>query len=218
MPGMGIQLTRAGTVLHGTEEEVDRLRDEFQARNFVRLRGLLEPDLLRYYVEQVEAARFEARVHEGIGRELWLRDPRVARGLEFLMNDPLLLGLVERITGCGPVRSFGGRVYRFPPDDAGYSDSWHDDLAHHRLVAVSLNLSTEPYLGGRLEIRNRHTGTILAQVDNPGLGDAVMFRLAEELQHRVTPLRGSVARTAFAGWFASEPDYWALLTQARGRQ
>jgi len=204
-------------VLEATEQEIGQLRDQFGTRNFLHLRGLLEPDLLRYYLDEIAAGRFEERVHEGIGKELWLPDPGVVRGLEFLFNDPLLLELVERVAGCGPVGSFGGRVYRFPPADGEYSDSWHDDLGHNRLVAVSLNLSPEPYLGGQLEIRNRHTQATLERIDNPGLGDAVLFRLAEELQHRVTTVRGSVPRTAFAGWFRSAPDY-GVVPGARGSE
>jgi hypothetical protein len=216
---MPIRLTRTGAVLGATTEEIEQLRDAFRADQFLRLRRLLEPGLLQYYVDEIGAARFEERVHEGIGKELWLHDPRLARGLEFLFNDPLLLELVEKLAGCGPVRSFDGRVYRFPPDDEDeYFDSWHDDLGDDRLVALSLNLSPEPYLGGTLEIRNRHTELTLAEVDNPVLGDAVLFRLGEDLQHRVTPLRGGAARTAFAGWFRSQPDYGARLAAARERR
>ena len=212
---MPIELTRAGAVSTASEEEVELLRQDFGEHHFLRLPRLLEPGLLEYYLDEIGDAGFEERVHEGIGTELWLRDPRVAGGLDFLFNHPLLLELVEAVAACGPVRSFGGRVYRFPPDDEGYSDSWHDDIEGNRLVALSINLSPEPYLGGRLEIRNRHTQVTVARVDNRGLGDAVLFRIDEELQHRVTPVRGTAARTAYAGWFRSEPDYRALLAAAR---
>ena len=38
-----------------------------------------------------------------------------------------------------------------------------------------------------------------------------IFRIADTLQHRVTPLTGAVPRTACAGWFMDEPDFAAEL-------
>ena len=38
-----------------------------------------------------------------------------------------------------------------------------------------------------------------------GNGDAIIFRLASHLQHRNTNVTGSTPKTAFAGWFRSDP-------------
>jgi hypothetical protein len=83
-----------------------------------------------------------------------------------------------------------------------------------RMVAMSLNLGTEPYDGGTLQIRNATTQALLAEVPNAGPGDAVLFRLSHELEHRVTEVRGSVAKTAWAGWFRARPEYDDIV---RGR-
>ena len=48
------------------------------------------------------------------------------------------------------------------------------------------------------------------------MGDAIVFKLADNLQHRNTPLIGSVAKTAFAGWFRShQPDYYSSIRATR---
>jgi hypothetical protein len=213
-----IQLTSSGAIVTASDQEIESLGSQFRKGHFIHLRELLEPSLLDYYVAETGAAQFEDRVHAGIGKELWLRDPRIAAGLDFLVNDPLMLQLVEKIAGRGPVGSFSGRVYRFVPGGE-YHDSWHDDLGDNRLVAMSLNLSAERYSGGVLQIRDRRSETVLEEVGNDVTGGAVLFEISEELQHRVTPLHGSAGRTAFAGWFRSQPDYGRMLgSQARSAQ
>lgn len=47
---------------------------------------------------------------------------------------------------------------------------------------------------------------------NTGLGDALIFRISGELKHRVAPMEGDEAKTAFAGWFRSDlPDFFDAL-------
>ena len=96
---------------------------------------------------------------------------------------------------------------------AGHYDSWHTDASQARMVAMSVNLGTDPYRGGRLQIRDADTRRILHEVANVGDGDAVLFRISRQLAHRVTPVEGTVAKTALAGWFRAEPDYQRLMRQ-----
>jgi hypothetical protein len=54
-------------------------------------------------------------------------------------------------------------------------------------------------------------------VANTGPGDALLFRIARHLTHRVTPVDGTADKTAFAGWFRSEPEFIALLKLGESR-
>ena len=86
---------------------------------------------------------------------------------------------------------------------AEHYDNWHDDLAvRERLVTMSVNLGPDYYGGGVLQLRHTGADNILAEVHNTGLGDALLFRLAPGLEHRVTRIESGV-KTALAGWFAS---------------
>jgi hypothetical protein len=96
---------------------------------------------------------------------------------------------------------------------SGHYDSWHDDLGDYRLVAMSLNLSREVYSGGVLRIRHHATGQIVHAVANTGLGDAILFRITPELDHYVTEVEGAVPKTAFAGWFKSQPHFHAWVLE-----
>lgn len=207
-----IQITGSGVVLHNEVEEIERLKRQFEQRHCILLPELLEPGLLRLVQSGIVESAFEERVHEGIGtnRELCLRDNRISTLLHVLLNGCQFRRLVEQATGCGRIGCFAGRVYRVVPN-AGHQDAWHSDLDGNRLAALSLNLSAEMYDGGVLQIRDRQSKEILHEVANTGFGDAIVFRLDPRLQHRITEVEGVASKTAFAGWFQSEPDFIAGL-------
>jgi hypothetical protein len=76
---------------------------------------------------------------------------------------------------------------------------------------MSINLSTDAYQGGVLEIRDCESSHMVHGVANTGFGDAIIFRIARHLKHRVSTVEGTVPRTAFAGWFYPQPDYQTWL-------
>ena len=76
---------------------------------------------------------------------------------------------------------------------------------------MSINLSSEIYSGGVLQIRDCPSQRIVHEVANVGFGDGVVFRLNDSLEHRITDVEGSVPKTAFAGWFRSQPNVFSLL-------
>jgi Rps23 Pro-64 3,4-dihydroxylase Tpa1-like proline 4-hydroxylase len=210
-----IQLTRSGTVLSAPEEAVDSLRAQFDRQHFIRLPGLIEPDLLELIRRQIEQAEFQHRIHTTHAEDECLpKDSLPSSLLNFLFNNSRLFELIRSITGCERIGSFTGRVYRFL-SSAGHSDSWHDDMVQNRMIATSVNLGTEVFSGGILQIRDRNSGQVLQAVANPGFGDALVFRLASHLQHRVTVVEGTVHRIAFAGWFRSQPDRFRFLKDLR---
>jgi hypothetical protein len=212
-----VQLTRAGTVVRAGAHEVNRLREEFARRQCIRLPQFIERQRAEALVDAIERSEFFERVHPNCGTtppvDQCLRNDRILGELSFLVNDRSLLALIQELTGYR-VGSFLGAVYRLEPG-RGY-DTWHDDVGRQRVLAMSINLSRGVYSGGVLQLREAETGRLLHETSNTGLGDAVLFRIAPNLQHRVTDVVGPFARTAFAGWFASEPDFMTLLTGRSG--
>lgn len=207
-----LRLTRAGAVLSGSPEEVAALRDAFQVRHCVKLRTLLEPGLLRWTLDQLEAAQFRVMTHGNIGSELCMCKNVVSDMLHLLTNDSRFRHFIEEVTGCGHIGCFMGRVYRMTAD-AGHSDSWHSDIVpgETRMIGMSLNLSPDDYEGGIFELRTAADHCSLGRFPNQGLGDAIVFRLAPYLEHRVAAMQGHLPKTAFAGWFFSEPEFSALI-------
>ena len=198
-----IHLTKRGVRVVGSSGVVERLRADFAREHFVRLPKFLPKDLLDRVTREIDRSEFYERAHSGIGdnKELCMRSNTIAAGLlHLLLNSEELFDVVARVTGCGRIGYFRGRVYRVVPG-YGHHDAWHSDVARHRLVAISINLSRRPYRGGTLEMRAAKSRRLLREIPNPGFGDAILFRIGDDLEHRITDIEGASAKTAFAGWF-----------------
>jgi hypothetical protein len=205
-------IARNGAISFGSVEGIENARLQFERSHCVLLSKFLEPALLEHIQAQVKIAEFDENIHQGIGIELCMRKNSASGLLEFLTNDDRLFQLVQQITRCQRIACFNGRVYQLAQGSDLY-DSWHDDLGHGRMVAMSINLSTGIYRGGILQIRDTRSRETVHEVANVGFGDAVIFRLARHLKHRVTDVEGATPRIAFAGWFQSEPDFLSLLKE-----
>ncbi len=209
-----IQLTRHGMVFSGSVTDLRALRAQFQRDHYLILPKLIEPELFQTILRRVEAAPFQQVEFDGITCQSIMNDPITYNLLVFLLSVPEFQRTVQRITGCRRVADFDGRVYRMSPrtDDRIL---WHTDAWNHRMIALSLNLTTQAYQGGALQIRDRGSEEILHEVRNTGLGDALLMRISNKLCHRVLPVQGNVPRTAVAGWFRWEKvDYHARLRAA----
>jgi hypothetical protein len=194
-------------------EALHDLRREFERTHHIRLSGFFEGGLTDRIAAQIAVAEFEPRVSEGVGSE-WLMKPNaLGAALNWLLNTPDLLEAVGEITGCDDLGYFAGRVYRLNAS-SGQSLSWHDDRQFEdRRLAISVNLGTQPHAGGVLRIREKAARDNVFEAPNVGAGDAVLFRVADELEHSVTPIEGAVPRIAFTGWFMAGPSYYAALLE-----
>jgi hypothetical protein len=60
-------------------------------------------------------------------------------------------------------------------------------------------------------LRERDSRRIVCEVGSGSPGDAHVFRISPQMQHRVTRVEGKVPRTTAAGWFLSAPDHRTVL-------
>lgn len=203
-----LQVARSAAVDRLAPAERAALRADFAAHHWVRLANLLDAAFLRDVQARVGRATFVERVHEGVvppSIDLCMEPDSTCALLELVFNDPAVWADVERISGCPPIARFAGFVYRLTPQ-AGHHHNWHDDLIDDRLVGMSVNIGPGAYDGGILQFRDRATGRVIGEAANAGAGDALLFRLHPELQHRATPVTRGV-KTAFAGWFCAGESY-----------
>jgi hypothetical protein len=197
-----IQLTRTGVGFCGSEDDLDRLYSEFVRDHYIILPSLFESELLQVILKRIESAKFIPFEHKGIGLEFCMEDQHTIALLTFVANVPAFHRLIERITGCGQIGEYSGRVYRMTSRDEHY-DHWHDDSDDGRMITMSVNLTPQLFHGGALQMRYCGTDKTLHEVHNHGLGDALLFRVSPELEHRVQGVEGDAPKTAFAGWFVS---------------
>jgi hypothetical protein len=201
-----IHLSRSGLRLDASEADLDALAAQFAARHVIQLPSFLDRGLGSLLDERLSRAPFCARIENGLEIEDALDDANLAALCHFLLNDRRLLTLIDRLTGCGPIASFTGRVYRrrAPTRPGEHYYPWHDDVSEDRRVAISINLGCTPYAGGHLQLRDAQTQAMLAEIANLGRHDAMLFRVSPALQHRVTPVTGQAARTVLTGWFRGD--------------
>jgi len=198
-----IQLTRQGAIFSGSASDLHALRAQFQRDHYLILPKLIEPVLLATILKRIESAPIVPKEYDGIIAQSVIDDPLAYNLLLFLVSIPEFQRLVQRITGCRRIADFQGRIYRLNPntDDRIV---WHTDVYAHRMVTFSLNLTTQEYRGGTLQIRSQSSKEILHEVHNTGLGDALLMPVTKKLSHRVLPVEGDIPRTAMAGWFRWE--------------
>jgi Coenzyme PQQ synthesis protein D (PqqD)/2OG-Fe(II) oxygenase superfamily len=210
-----LSVDRSGLRIAG---DLEGLRRQFAEQPYVELPGFVAPALLSIVERAVNAGDFAHRAHPGIGEELCLESGPATAACQLVFNDAALLGVVTQIAACSALRCFDGRVYRLEPK-AGHYDSWHSDASDDRMVGLSVNLNRDSYAGGALEIRRAVLPEAEYVVPRSGFGSAVLFRISPALRHRVTSVRGAVARTAYAGWFRGSPDFadvFARVLNGRG--
>lgn len=196
-----IQLTKRG--LAGTDADIELLRRDFARDHFLLLKDFLHPDIISLIRPFLERAEYSPAQYKHVGSELRMEPNLAFDTLSFLANDGKLFALVQAITGCGPIGYFQGRVYKLIPDPQ-HTFEWHDDLREsNRLVAISINLTEGIFRGGVFQIREALSGKITGEVANAGLGNAVLFGISKELEHRVTGVEGDTPRISFSGWFKS---------------
>ena len=118
-------------------------------------------------------AAFSRRVEHGVEIEHTLEEPAPLALTVVALNDPALFDVIDRITGCGAIGCFTGRVHlRRASADGGHYFPWHTDAVQQRLVGLSVNLSADPFEGGVLQMRRRRSKSLIAEVENPTAGDA----------------------------------------------
>ncbi|MBT5706294.1 MAG: 2OG-Fe(II) oxygenase [Verrucomicrobia bacterium] len=207
-----LQLSLNG-LREGSKLEQEEIRQEFALRHCVFLKGFLSPALLGRIKGLIKNQEYYTRIdrdREGkvFAREVTLKGSDPLANLMFLLlNQKDLFDLIENVTVLEkPMQYFRSRVYEFHPNPDHY-DSWHDDDEKGQTIGLSINLSPDPMEGGEFEIRSTSTQEVYKKVSGSCFGDAHIFRIGPEYEHRVLPVRGTNPRRSCAGWFCTQPDY-----------
>ena len=202
MEPVAVQIQRKGLAVD--QAQIAKLRAEFREARWVRLPQLLEPSLLDFLLARLDSCRWESMSHGKIGEEYITNDLPTTSLLHFVMNRPRFRAVIEEVTSCKGLQWFRGRVYRMVAE-AGHHDRWHSDIAYSNEIGMSVNLSRNIFRGGLFMLREGDSKRVLASVANTGPGDALIFRISPDLNHRISDLEGIEPKTAFAGWFKISP-------------
>lgn len=196
-----IRITRTGELCSGSANDLASLCALFEHQHCLHLPGFLDVRFLELLNRKIQAADFRQRTIKDIGTEFYLPADDSSGLLHFLVNNTNLFRIIQQIAQCRPISFFQGRIFR-----VRNGIGWHNDNKFGRMIALSINLSTEAFSGGLLQLRDVRSKQIVHEVANTEFGDAVIVRIADYLEHRVTPFTSLNPRTAFAGWFLPYPD------------
>lgn len=163
--------------------------------------GALEPSFLAKLLNICNQAQFVADAVENLGhREV--ETPAIAGGaLTLALQRSNLLRWIEAATHCGSLRSASGRVVQALP---GGRDQlvWHNDMSDmQRRLAITINLTEQPYEGGTFELRSAKSTALLLQHRHLKLGSVLIFDIGRSLEHRILPLISGGPRRIYTGWF-----------------
>lgn len=198
-----IQISRSGLRVTATDRELDVLAAKFETAHLLRLPNFFDAGFGDMLERRLKRAAFTPRRDGDLVIEHTLADDELFAVCLFVLNDPNVLAVLDRITRSGPFASFNGRIYRRgQPEKPGEQYyEWHDDVTEDRRVALSVNLGREPYDGGMLQVRDAVSQRLLAQAADVTYLEALLVRITDGLEHRVAPVMGPVPRTVLAGWF-----------------
>jgi 2OG-Fe(II) oxygenase superfamily len=190
---------------HVSDEEIREWRSAFARCGGLHLRGLLSPIVTDFVARRCGPDTFEPRDLGQLGIQIRCADVTAETAVTLALNRSPLLRLLERVTERSPIRSIVGHIARLAPN-TDHQLTWHDDQnAPDRLLGLSVHLGRDAYEGGVFQLRTKQDRRLLWEIANTDRGDMIAFTIAPALEHRVTPVTGTVARTVFAGWAMTSP-------------
>lgn len=205
-----IQIKQKGISL-SDKGKIESLRQEYAETSSIILREFIEPSIVKHLLKRFETTNFvpKSEISGGyeFGKTLFVpQDEPIIFTFHLLLNNPKLFKLIEHLTDCEEIGNFTGRMHRSMPDE-NHLIEWHDDNSNHRLVGITLELSDEKYRGGKFQLRETKSTKIIREISDTNPGDAFIFRISPDLQHRLTVLEEGGKRTVGVGWFCSEPEW-----------
>lgn len=194
------------TGITATEQDIASCRAEYQRSSMLVLPSLLGKPICSAITEAIGKASWShfAHVDHGdIGTEEVCDSELALSLLCFVICEPKFIAMIREITGDDAITWFRGRIFRMNPS-LGHYDSWHDDVNGQRRIGMSVCLDSVPCQGGGFQLRKCATQELLGQVEKRSLGDATLFRIGDDLEHRVLPVMEGSIRVAYAGWFHAD--------------
>jgi hypothetical protein len=200
-----VTIGAAATRIDDTPAMVARARAAFASGDAIVLPAALDPAFLRTILTVCRTGPYAA---EYIGKIGWRTvEERDIAGcaLRFALERPAFLRWVEAASGCGTVSRIAGVVAEIAAG-TGQELGWHNDRNDPTLarrLAVTIQLSDAPYVGGVFEMRDEQSGRLLVREGALPPGSVMVFRIDDRLRHRVTQVTSGGPRRVFAGWLSA---------------
>jgi 2OG-Fe(II) oxygenase superfamily len=182
-------------------------RDVFAGPQALVLEGVIAPEFCTKLEHRAAATSFIDDDVPDIGTRRVESPQRVGAALSLLLARPALLRWLEEATGIGPLRATAGRLVETHANGRD-ALNWHSDMGTEgRMLGVVINLSDQPFVGGRFDMRVAGAAELHFSYQHDSPGSMLIFAVNNQLEHRVTPLISGGPRRVYAGWFLSRPEH-----------
>lgn len=180
----------------------EKLRETFRDCHVIAIPGFLDVGFVSLLRGFLEKSVFRAQPIVQLGERHVEAPPGIiGKALTAGLRRPNLLRFLEETTDCGVLGSVEGELATYTPQPR-QALSWHDDRNDpRRRLAITINLGDAYYEGGTFELRKKHSGQLLCWHTHRAVGDALIFRVSDDLEHRVVPVLAGGPRHVYAGWF-----------------
>jgi 2OG-Fe(II) oxygenase superfamily len=185
-------------------DEPSVYRNVFERQHAFVFDAAFSPALCDQIMRSAAAAEFIDDDVEYIGTRQIAASQGIGKSIALLLSRPAMLRWLEQATGQAPLRAVTGMLAqtRANGEDALH---WHDDMGDdQRKLAVVVNLSDAPYIGGAFSMRRKGEGEPFFRHRFVRPGTVVIFAVDAALEHCVAPLISGGPRRVFAGWYMSE--------------
>lgn len=196
----------ASTTVIETDPDADAAAAEaFAQQCGLVLPDLLEPDALRPIERAWRSETFVADDFS-VGERTKSSAPMGRALLNLLLSRAPLPQWIAKVAGLAvtPVEAKGDITQLHA--GANHRLDWHNDGGARRLLGVTVALGDVPYEGGRFDIKRKGEDDILLSHVHAVPGTALIFRIAPNIVHRVTPVTAGGPRTVYAGWYFSAAE------------
>ena len=174
------------------------IADAIATSGGVILHDVIEPDLLASWMQVADNTPFRQVDLQGFGTRANDLSPATALPFCLALGRPAYMRWLERVMGCETISHIEGHIAQMTP---GHAIHWHRDAGLGiRRLAMVLNLTTEPYEGARFELRRKSTQQPMLAYHALTTGSLALFRVENDLQHRVSLMVSGGPRNSFAGW------------------
>ena len=197
------EVTSGATHLHG---DTVSAAEHFAEHRAILCNGAIQRDFLALLFDVLARAEFRSDRVEGLGHREIEKPALAGRAISLALNRRTLLDWIATVARCGRLGSVEGRVVQtaLRPDDRL---RWHDDLEDtgtQRRLGITIGLSNQAYDGGLFELREKDMHTALFHHRHVEPGQALIFDVAPDVEHRLCPITAGGPRRVYTGWFIED--------------
>jgi Rps23 Pro-64 3,4-dihydroxylase Tpa1-like proline 4-hydroxylase len=183
-------------------ENITHWKSAMSQDKAARLPCVFQPDFSELMRSICDAASLVEEKVEGVGKR-WIEPlDRVGKVLSHVLSDQGVLAWVGEVGDRGTVSHVSGKLASYSAENSSFLD-WHDDNFEGRRIAIVIDLSEHAFEGGEFEMRMRGASDPHFRHRLQGFGTGLIFRVAEDVEHRLLPVTAGGPRRTFAGWFFS---------------